>query len=167
MVAVAGWVAYQFWLQEALRPEQQATAPMAAQSNPLHDGAAQPRATGASHHFTIGSTLGEVFAIHGPPSHVEGDIWHYGNSRIQFANGVVVGWSSDPASPLRAQGDPVKNETAERFTVGSTKAEVRVIEGAPLFESERVWDYGVSKVYFEGGRVTHWQSSPLRPLRAR
>lgn len=164
-VAITGWVAYRFWLQEAPGPAVQTTAPTA--SSAPTDGAADRRVAGASAQFTLGSTLGEVLAIHGPPSHVEGDTWHYGNSRVRFASGVVVAWSSDPFSPLRAPDDMVKTETAPRFTVGSTKAEVRAIEGAPLFESEKVWDYGVSKVYFEGGRVTHWQSSPLRPLRAR
>jgi hypothetical protein len=35
----------------------------------------------------------------------------------------------------------------------------------PIMESENLWDYGISKVYFEDGKVTGWYSSPYNPLK--
>jgi hypothetical protein len=49
--------------------------------------------------------------------------------------------------------------------VGSTKEEVRELQGVPMSESDSVWSYGSSKVYFERDRVVRWEADPLHPLR--
>lgn len=132
---------------------------------------ASERSTRPSHgqeYFTIGSTLGDVYAIQGVPTGTENGIWHYGKSKVFFANGAVTSWEHDPADPLKATVLPEGTKSvAPVFTLGSTKAEVRAIQGAPLTESDTLWDYGLSKVYFQDGRVTGWDSSPMHPLRAR
>jgi hypothetical protein len=119
-------------------------------------------------YFTIGSSMGEVYEIQGVPTATEEGAWHYGNSKVNFSKGVVTSWKHDPSHPLKAglRSNQLKS-TATSFTVGSPKADVRAAQGAPLVESENVWDYGVSKVYFSKGKVTGWDSSPLRPLKFR
>jgi hypothetical protein len=50
--------------------------------------------------FTIGATLGQVHAAQGIPTSVDGDVWHYGLSTVQFANGRVQFWQEHPDYPL-------------------------------------------------------------------
>jgi curved DNA-binding protein CbpA len=54
---------------------------------------------------------------------------------------------------------------AKQFMRGSTKDEVRRVQGAPIFASDSKWTYGASHVYFSGDRVQSWYSSPSNPLR--
>lgn len=124
--------------------------------------------SGPATHFTVGSSLGEVYAVQGVPTSVENNVWRYGESTVYFENGAVVSWDHDPASPLRAVPAPkTPREPAPTFTVGSTKAEVRRAQGRPLIETDALWDYGLSKIYFRDGRVIGWDSSPMRPLKTR
>lgn len=116
--------------------------------------------------FTIGSSMGEVYEIQGVPSATEEGLWYFGSSKVHFRKGVVVSWDQDPSHPLKAvlSTDRMKS-TASFFTVGSTKTDVRSAMGAPMIESENIWDYGNSKVYFRNGKVTGWENSTLRPLK--
>jgi hypothetical protein len=137
-----------------------AQAPLTA---PEHDDTA-PHAK----HFTTGSSLGEVYAIQGVPTRTENNIWHYGNSKIHFAGGKVVGWEENMDSPLRVSLVPGQAAIGDRyFRRGSTKAEVIAAQGAPDRDAGNVWEYGASQIYFEGDRVTEWQEAPLYPLRVR
>ncbi len=54
-------------------------------------------------YFTIGSTVGEVYSIHGVPSRTVGNVWYYGKSKVLFGSGKVVDWEHDPNAPLRAR----------------------------------------------------------------
>lgn len=118
-------------------------------------------------YFTVGSTLGEVYATQGIPSHTEGDVWHYGTSKIYFSRGKVTHWDETREHPLRAQlnAPPAPHQGPNYFTRGSTKAEVRRVQGMPLRETDTVWEYGVSRVYFDGDRVVGWSESSLDPLK--
>lgn len=116
--------------------------------------------------ISIGSTLGDVFAIQGIPTRTQGDTWHYGSSHIRFADGKVIAWSEDAADPLRiARNQPVQLRHGT-FKVGSTKDDVRAVQGTPVTETADLWDYGLSRVYFEQNRVVRWEESPMQPLRA-
>lgn len=53
------------------------------------------------------------------------------------------------------------------ITVGSTKHEVRTIQGPPTVETERLWEYRGSRVYFREGHVTGWDIWPGAPLQVR
>lgn len=53
------------------------------------------------------------------------------------------------------------------FGIGSTKEQVRAAQGSPSTESDTVWRYGASEVYFAGGRVVGWNAAPANPLRTR
>ena len=120
--------------------------------------------------FGIGSTLGEVYSIEGVPTRVDGDTWYYGNAQVYFQNGKVVCWADTDPPQLKTDrslgSSPVSTPPATVFTRGSTKDEVRALQGVPLHESTTVWDYGLSRVYFDAsGHVSSWQESPLAPLR--
>jgi len=115
--------------------------------------------------ISIGSTLGDVIAVQGIPTRTQGETWHYGKSEIRFAHGKVVSWAEDPDFPLRiARNQPVQMREGT-FRAGSTKSEVRATQGTPVTESATVWDYGLSRVYFEDNRVVRWEESPMQPLR--
>jgi hypothetical protein len=78
----------------------------------------------------------------------------------------LIRWEATPEHPLKARGD-LDPLDATAFTYGFTKAQVRAIQGEPVNETDKAWDYGVSRVYFENGRVVGWSESPINPLRAR
>ena len=112
----------------------------------------------------IGSTLGEVYAAQGIPTFTQGETWHYGKSQIHFAHGKVTSWNQHPDNPLRIGRDQPVQMQDGIFEVGSTKDEVRAIQGTPVTETETVWDYGPSRVHFKNNRVIHWEESPMQPL---
>jgi hypothetical protein len=114
--------------------------------------------------ISAGSTFGDVYAIQGIPTLTQGDTWHYGRSQIRFAHGKVISWNEDPDNPLRiARNQPVQLQGGN-FKLGSTKDEVRATQGTPVTETATVWDYGLSRVYFEHNRVVRWEESPMQPL---
>lgn len=150
-------------------PATDTTVPTSASLPPV---SAKPgESSGASdRRFGDGSTLGEVYTIQGVPTKVEGDIWHYGDARVYFQNGRVTRWSDSEPPRLKVQSEAGSSRmpapAVALFTRGSSKHEVRAIQGAPLRESAETWDYGLSRVYFDrNGRVSGWQESPLDPLR--
>lgn len=116
----------------------------------------------------IGSTLGEVYAIQGVPSATQGETWYYGKSLIRFDKGRVISWEEHLDNPLRIDRRRAALLHERLFGVGSTKDEVRAIQGAPMAiaATGNVWYYGGSKVFFEGDHVVQWEESPMQPLRA-
>ena len=125
----------------------------------------EPQATSPSDaaRISVGSTLGEVYSVQGVPTTTKGNTWYYGQSQIQFLQGRVVSWQEHPANPLRVSRDEPAGSGG--FSVGSTRAQVRAIQGPPVTESDTVWDYGPSRVFFEHDRVVRWEESPMHPLR--
>ncbi len=116
--------------------------------------------------FTVGTSLGEVYAIQGVPTKTDPDVWYYGKSKVYFAKGKVVRWEESPENPLRAELNPVMDKIRMAFFgKGSTKKQVLAIQGAPDRDAGDVWDYGVSRVYFEDGRVKGWDDSAFNPLK--
>jgi len=150
-----------------LTPQLQATTPSKS-SNPgptsANDSSAPPIA-----YFKPGSTIGEVIATQGPPTQMGKDTWYYGKSRVYFHDGHVTHWEEDDANPLNARLLPTapSPSNAIAFGIGSTKPDVRAAQGSPILETENMWDYGASRVYFTEGRVTGWEESPMRPLHLR
>ena len=113
--------------------------------------------------FLVGSTPVEVYDVQGVPTSSESEVWRYGKSSIRFRQGKVVGWSQHPDNPLHLAADqPI--EMRGIFEVGSSKKEVRSIQGDPTEETETVWSYGPSRVYFANGRVARWEADPSHPL---
>lgn len=126
---------------------------------------------GGKKYFSVDSKPGDVYAIQGTPTKTENGVWHYGKSRVYFENGVVTSWVEDSGHPLMVSRTEESGQGSSPlvkrfFSVGSTKQEVRAIQGAPLRETDALWEYRVSRIYFKNDRVTSWYSSPLDPLRA-
>lgn len=120
-------------------------------------------------YFSYGSSLGEVYDVQGVPTKIENEnIWYYGKSKVFFKQGVVVKWEEDISNPLKASLNRRSKKPASRyFTIGSTKDDVRAIQGTPSKEMENSWVYGFSKVHFKAGLVSGWYESPMDPLKAR
>ena len=57
--------------------------------------------------------------------------------------------------------------TRSCFTVGSTKDEVLAAQGTPSELGDRMWSYGLSRVYFESGRVVSWRNSGYDELKVK
>jgi hypothetical protein len=78
----------------------------------------------------------------------------------------VIGWDIWPGSPLKVQLLPASsiNPVPASFTVGSTKDEVLAVQGTPTRLTERLWEYGASRVFFTDDRVTRWEVWPGSPL---
>ncbi len=51
------------------------------------------------------------------------------------------------------------------FTVGSSRQQVRAVQGEPTAVEGKVWRYGASRVYFDGNLVVGWRTAPDHPLR--
>lgn len=47
---------------------------------------------------------------------------------------------------------------------GSSKGEVLIVQGPPDRQTDTAWDYGASRVYFQGGHVSGWYENPMNPL---
>lgn len=157
-VVVGTYATYRFSGHEAREPDATTADARNAEVAPTEPRASQSRGISA------GSTLGEVYAIQGIPTLTQGDTWHYGKSSIRFAQGRVVSWTQHPDNPLRIARDQPVDLREGVFDVGSTKDEVRSIQGTPVTETDTVWDYGPSRIYFEHNRVVRWEASPLQPL---
>jgi len=117
-------------------------------------------------YVTVGSTYDAVRAIQGTPTWATDRIWEYGGSRLYFKAGHVTGWDIWPGSPLKVQLLPASsiNPMPASFTVGSTKDEVLAVQGTPTRVTERLWEYGASRVFFTDNRVTRWEVWPGSPL---
>jgi hypothetical protein len=117
--------------------------------------------------FSYGDTWKKIVDVQGEPTAISGNTWFYGKSRIFFEDGHVVGWEHDSRNPLLAKGRvPGSEKDGERRLIylGDTKEDVLEIQGKPLMESDRRWDYGPSFIEFRDGKVVRWHSSVLRPL---
>jgi hypothetical protein len=163
VVIAAAYLTYQhseMWTFSDPEPAQSAHDPnISPRARMNSENQAEPRG------FSIGSTFGEVYAIQGVPSLTRGDVWHYGKSEVHFARGKVISWEEHPDNPLRGTRDQSVQSHRRYFDIGSTKDEVRAIQGTPVTETDTVWDYAPSRVYFERSRVIRWEESPLQPLR--
>jgi hypothetical protein len=165
----ATWSAYQRRDEtpDATAPTQASvSAPGAGDTTP--PAIAAPAAPQNDAYFTVGSALGKVYAVQGVPTRTKDGVWYYGKSMVFFTDGVVSRWEEDPDNPLKTK--PLTDASAsalKTFGVGSTKAEVKAVQGNPLSENDTRWDYGLSQVFFQDGRVTGWHEYPLNPLKTR
>lgn len=110
--------------------------------------------------FTLGSTQSEVLRIQGRPSRVQGQIWVYGLSEIQFKEGRLVRYNNFDGSlkiRLQPQPDP-ENPATGFFTLGSTENDVLLAQGTPTRVEPGKWHYGFSEIQFKGGRVQGYQN---------
>lgn len=118
-------------------------------------------------YFTVGSSLGEVYSVQGVPTQTEKDVWYYGKSKVYFVKGKVLRWEESSDNPLRVKitSNNVEMPEIGFFGKGSSKQEVLTVQGTPDRDAGNVWDYGVSRVYFDKDRVTGWHEAPVNPLK--
>lgn len=124
-------------------------------------------------YFTVGSTQEEVLAIQGEPDKILGLAWIYGDSVVTISQGKVISYEN--RGNLKVKELPVERiETrspsisqVKHFTIGSTKKEVKAIQGIPTKMELNRWWYGKSCVVFKEKKVVGWSSSPDFPLKAR
>jgi len=154
-LATAGYFAYASF--DAATPEEPAKT---ANASPSRRPPAERR------EISIGSTLGEVYEAQGVPTSTEGEVWNYGKSQIRFARGRVVSWIEHPDDPLQISRNLANPPAERRFGLGATKEEVRLRQGAPVAETDTVWDYTWIRVYFDRDRVVRWEESPAQLFQA-
>jgi outer membrane protein assembly factor BamE (lipoprotein component of BamABCDE complex) len=120
-------------------------------------------------YFTVGSSKAEVLAVQGPPTLAEAHLWDYGGSRVFFRHDKVTHWDVWLRSPLKARLQPAiaVEPTPAYITVGSTKDDVLAIQGMPSRFSEQVWEFGQSRLYFNGDHVARWDVWLRFPLKVR
>jgi hypothetical protein len=53
---------------------------------------------------------------------------------------------------------------ATLISIGVSKQDVLAIQGRPLRKTDTEWDYGLSRINFEDGKVTGWYEHPMNPL---
>lgn len=116
--------------------------------------------------FTVDSTKEEVLALQGPPTEFDDRVFTYGNSKVYFSDGRVASWDNSPTHPLKTRLVSSKPNMPNKgyFTMGSKKEEVLAVQGMPSGFTERVFEYGSSKVYFSKGRVIGWDVQAGYPL---
>lgn len=124
--------------------------------------------TSGEKYFAVGSSIGEVYTVQGVPTSTEKNIWYYGKSKVYFDDGKVLRWEESPDNPLRIKMSlEIDKPSMAFFGKGSSKEEVMALQGAPDRDAGNVWDYGMSRVYFEKDHVTGWNEAPFNPLKVR
>ena len=147
-------------------------APRTAKENsPSRTVATAPAGSGPAHErampfITAGLTRDEVIAAQGAPTAETADEMDYGNSKIYFDKGVVMGWRIEPSSPLRVKlwPDAMVDPNLQAFGMDATRNEVIVVQGTPTTYSPSMFGYGKSEVYFQYGRVVGWKNDVATPL---
>jgi len=162
------WTAWSAHQRDATPEEAptEASEPAAGSDTVSPPPIAMPAVPRNDSYFTVGSSLGKVYAVQGVPTLTKDGVWYYGKSKIFFKDGAVSRWEEDPDNPLKTKSlTEASLSMLKTFGVGSTKAEVKAVQGEPLSENNMRWDYGLSQVYFQDGKVTGWYESPLTPLK--
>lgn len=97
------------------------------------------------------------------PDNVNG--WNEGaTNRYQKSTNASAPSGYKTAFELDANPTAATNNALTLIKRGSTKNEVLAIQGSPQRQTENAWDYGTSRIYFEGGLVSGWHENPLNPL---
>lgn len=73
-------------------------------------------------------------------------------------------WQNNTKNPEHEPGLSVATGRLPYLTRGSTKQDVLAIQGRPLRETDTTWDYGLSRINFQHGKVIDWYENPMNPL---
>ncbi|KAF0177979.1 MAG: heat shock protein DnaJ domain protein [Limisphaerales bacterium] len=74
---------------------------------------------------------------------------------------------SSPALPDEPNQSLGNTSAKGYFDVGATKDDVLAIQGNPDGANENTLTYGISKVFFENGKVVSWKAYPSCPLKVK
>lgn len=117
--------------------------------------------------FSLGASLTDVIDAQGVPDWRDQFSWHYGESRVYFHEGKVVGWDEQPNSPLKLDRSHLTQTLKPTFSRGDSRVQVLRAQGEPTYQTDREWQYGLSSIYFDRDRVIGWHEDPLNPLAIR
>ena len=87
---------------------------------------------------------------------MEGNQWHYGLSKIRFAQGRVVGYDNffqDLKVSLTPSNETQEIPSKDYFTLGSNQDKVLAVHGTPTSIRGQLWSYELSGILFEDGKV--------------
>jgi hypothetical protein len=114
--------------------------------------------------FSIGASKAQVRAIHGTPTSIVANTWHYGTSWVSFQGDVVNGYSN--AQPALKVSLGSQTNPSGYVAIGATQAEVVGTLGTPTSVVGNTWHYGNAWLSFDKGRLSGY-SDPARALRIR
>ena len=102
--------------------------------------------------FTIGSSKDDVRRIQGTPASMNGDIWGYDFSSVDFLDDHVIGYSNISKN-LKVSYRPAKPVAATSIALGSSRDEVLFVQGAPSAVHGDTFDYDYSSIEFSDDAV--------------
>jgi len=77
---------------------------------------------------------------------------------------VHTGWQmNEKDTGYSPKPSPISGR-ATLISIGTSKQDVLAIQGRPLRQTETEWDYGLSRINFEDGKVSGWYENPMNPL---
>lgn len=83
-----------------------------------------------------------------------------------YAFQATFGPAAPSALSTRLPGGLAQSISTHAYiTIGSTYEAVRAIHGTPTWATDRLWEYGGSRLYFQVGRVIGWDIWPGSPLK--
>lgn len=110
----------------------------------------------------LGDSRARVMAIQGVPDEISDSIYRYGSSVIYFREGRVSAWRNR-LPRLRIRDWSVNMlPTLDRFTMGSSRADVVRAQGLPGAFDATSYTYGSSIVSFDRGQVAGWSEGDVR-----
>lgn len=83
------------------------------------------------------------------------------HDNTQIAHGE---WEQNGSEATHEPASGTISGSLPYITRGSTKQEVLAIQGRPLRETDTAWDYGLSRINFQNGKVVDWYENPMNPL---
>jgi len=111
--------------------------------------------------FEPGDSKARVKAVQGLPDEEGNSVLRYGSSLVYFREGRVRGWVNREPRLRVPWWDDTVMPTVERFSTGSSRAEVVRAQGRPDGYSIDRYLYGTSEVRFSAGRVSGWSEGDV------
>ena len=90
--------------------------------------------------------------------------WNEEANRYQKTGAVHITSGYKTAFEFDTSSSAAPNSPVTLIKRGSTKNDVLAVQGPPQRQTDSAWDYGASRIYFEGGQVSGWHENPLNPL---
>lgn len=120
----------------------------------------ESQASSAANAFTIGSTMEQVKAVQGTPTSVASYGWSYELSTVRFDSEGRVSGYSNLGKNLKVEMLPFdSHKQLSRFTIGSTKDDVLLVQGTPTGVASYGWHYELSTVRFDSeGKVVGYSN---------
>lgn len=101
-------------------------------------------------------------ASHNLNNSADANIWNpRDNQTIHKTSSANVSENYKPAFEI---DDTAPAKEPALIKKGSSKKDVLTVQGPPQRQTDTAWDYGASRIYFQGGHVSGWYENPMNPL---